>query len=463
MTNNLNVKLEQVSERVIQISDGGPFAVFCVRNEVFRLPYFLDYYRRLGVTSFLAIDNNSSDGTREFLLQQEDVHLFHTSQSYKSGNAGRDWTHYLASTYGTGFWGLTLDVDEFFLFPNCEHSSLHGLTEYLDLYGYEGVFSIFLDFYSDRPLSETHYREGSSPFEVCKFFDSPDAYTCYEREIFPHFEIKGGPRRRIFWPGSSSREGPSMRKLVLVKWRKGFSYSHSTHSCTPIKLADISGVVAHFKFLSHFKDYARDEVLRNARIANSVDWKVYANTLEKVDPIFFDQDISLSFESSQSLLNAQLMRNTSRFQSFLQEKQQQERKLGPSSLTPKSESTSFSLSDRTFENQHSSFRELCSLWPAISAYSQEHTIDARDKQILARFEKDMETAASSVVWRSSYFLRKWASSLGLTDQRSLTEENFYNQSIHARFTFTYKSIWWDVLAPFRIIQKLVRRVRRKSN
>jgi len=89
--------------------------------------------------------------------------------------------------------------------------------------------------------------------------------------------------------------------------------------------------------------------------------------------------------------------------------------------------------------------------------------DAVDTQMLIRFDKDVSMAASSSIWRFSYPMRKLASKLGLTDQRTLTEENFYNQNLHARFTFTYKSIWWDLLGPLRVVEKLVRRIQRKSN
>ena len=48
------------------------FAV-TVRNEIVRLPYFLDYYRRLGAGHFLVVDNGSDDGTHEYLADQPDV------------------------------------------------------------------------------------------------------------------------------------------------------------------------------------------------------------------------------------------------------------------------------------------------------------------------------------------------------------------------------------------------------
>ena len=46
-----------------------------LRNERIRLPYFLRYYRNLGVNHFLIVDNDSDDGSREYLQAQPDVSL----------------------------------------------------------------------------------------------------------------------------------------------------------------------------------------------------------------------------------------------------------------------------------------------------------------------------------------------------------------------------------------------------
>lgn len=368
-------------------------------------------------------------------------------------NAGRDWTYEIAHKYCKGSWCLTLDVDEFLVYPNIETLTLKGLTAYLDARNYEGVFSIFLDFYSNSPLSATEYKLGQSPFEVCTYYDPPSNYYCYEREIFPHIEIKGGPRQRKFWPGADKKVGPSMRKLVLIKWGENFQYTHSTHSCVPIRLADITGAVAHFKFLSHFAEYAKSEVKRNARIANSIDWKVYSSVLDKEDVCFYQTDQSKLYQTSSSLLDDKMISTSSSFEQFCRHHLsaiQENRTRGVNS--PKGPTENLTTLDHTL-----------SLWPAISHFSDQTNAADIDRTIVKRFEKDLESAANSYIWRMSYPLRKFASKLGMTDQRSLTEENFYNQNIHARFVFTYKSIWWDLLGPFRVITKVARRLRRRSN
>ena len=71
-----------------------------MRNEIIRLPYFLEYYRKLGVAHFLIVDNDSDDGTGEYLADQPDVSLWHTTHSYKLSRFGVDWLTWLQIKIG---------------------------------------------------------------------------------------------------------------------------------------------------------------------------------------------------------------------------------------------------------------------------------------------------------------------------------------------------------------------------
>src|SRR5579875_3868884 len=116
--------------------------VACLRNELLRLPYFLEYYRRLGVDRFLLVDNNSDDGTREYLADQPDVEYFHTDAGFLGSANGRMWLQELAETYATGRWVLVADVDELFVYPGVELFGIRDFCRYLDEHGYESVFAV---------------------------------------------------------------------------------------------------------------------------------------------------------------------------------------------------------------------------------------------------------------------------------------------------------------------------------
>ena len=62
--------------------------------------------------------------------------------------------------HGREHWCLSIDADECLVYPDCETVSLPRLCEYLDRVQADGMFSIMLDMYSDRPIADTHYERG---------------------------------------------------------------------------------------------------------------------------------------------------------------------------------------------------------------------------------------------------------------------------------------------------------------
>ena len=70
--------LSRVADRTDQIREDDILMFCTLRNEKVRLPYFLEYYREMGVNHFLFVDNDSTDGTMDYLAEQPDVSVWHT-------------------------------------------------------------------------------------------------------------------------------------------------------------------------------------------------------------------------------------------------------------------------------------------------------------------------------------------------------------------------------------------------
>lgn len=288
----------------IDLSDKKLIAIFTAHNEAERIPFFLAYYRMMGVQHFLAIDNNSTDNSKELLLEQPDVSYFFTPASYVESKAGRLWTSELANHYCEGKWCLTLDLDEQLVFPGCELLTLGDLTDYLDDQACDGIFCVFLDMYPPGPLSEAIYEPGQPFLEVCDHFEVK-SYKLRRPRHFPHVQVFGGPRQRIFWEGGKKGNGPSMRKMPLVKWRKGFAYIFSTHSATPVRLANVTGALLHFKFFSSFKSFAERELARGDRVQKE-HYENYARLAREQDIVFRTAN-SIKYETSNTLVQHGVM------------------------------------------------------------------------------------------------------------------------------------------------------------
>ena len=165
-------QLKALQVRSKALSQNTILAFTTLRNERVRLPYFLSYYRDLGVEHFLMVDNGSSDGSREYLLEQDDVSLWYTEASYRQARFGADWLGWLQMRYGHGRWCLTVDTDEFLIYPFCDTRPLSALTDWMNASGLTALSAMLLDLYPKGPLVEHPYGEGQNPFEIACWFDS---------------------------------------------------------------------------------------------------------------------------------------------------------------------------------------------------------------------------------------------------------------------------------------------------
>jgi glycosyltransferase involved in cell wall biosynthesis len=146
-------RLTKLDGRPTPLASDEIIALTCVRNEVLRLPSFLEHHRKLGIGRFFVVDNGSEDGTTELLLAQPDVHIFATEESYAASSCGTAWINDLASRFGVGHWVLTVDADELFVYPDYERADLHVLTTFLDQAGSESMVGLLLDMYSAADLT----------------------------------------------------------------------------------------------------------------------------------------------------------------------------------------------------------------------------------------------------------------------------------------------------------------------
>ena len=253
-----------------------------MRNERVRLPYFLAYYRRLGINHFLVVDNASDDGTREYLAEQPDVSVWTTSAGYKQSRFGMDWMMHLLRRHGHGRWCLTVDVDEFFVYPFCETRPLRALTDWLDSADCRSFPAMILDMYPKGAMHKQPYREGQNPFEIAQYFDSGN-YTIKRNPLYRNLWIQGGPRARLYF-ATVPKKSPAMNKTPLVKWDRSFAYVSSTHMMLPRKLnltyedkggERLSGCLLHAKFLDTFALKAQEELQRGQHYAQSHEYLAY--------------------------------------------------------------------------------------------------------------------------------------------------------------------------------------------
>ena len=165
-------QLRVLADRTDQIRASDILLFSTLRNEQIRLPYFFDYYRKLGVNHFLMVDNASQDGGDDWLIDQPDVSLWQTSASYRRARFGVDWLNWLQMKYAHGHWALVVDVDEFLVYPHCDTRSLRCLTDWLDASSIRSFGALLLDMYPEGAVQDAKYNEGDNPLELAPYFDA---------------------------------------------------------------------------------------------------------------------------------------------------------------------------------------------------------------------------------------------------------------------------------------------------
>ncbi|WP_242651059.1 glycosyltransferase family 2 protein [Yoonia tamlensis] len=299
-------------DRTQSITPTAILAFTTLRNEMLRLPYFLDYYRKLGVAHFLIVDNGSTDGSVEFLAAQPDVSLWTTAHSYKLSRFGMDWLGWLQWQYGPDHWCLTVDADELLVYPHCDSRDLHALTAHLDKNGQSALGALLLDMYPKGPLTNASYAKGQDPIAALGWFDGA-GYRHRLHPVFGNQWIQGGPRDRMFFRADPDR-APTLNKTPLVKWHWRQVYVTSTHHMLPRRLNHVfdwpaktvmTGALLHTKFLPDIAARSAEEVERKQHFENSVLYVDYYQKLIENPDLWTDG--SMAYKGWQQLVELGLI------------------------------------------------------------------------------------------------------------------------------------------------------------
>lgn len=306
--------LSVVADRTAQIQNTDVLAVLVQRNEATRLPYFLDYYRQLGVGHFLAVDNGSDDGSDSFLADQPDASLWQTHASYHNSRFGLDWMTWLQIRYAHGHWCLMVDVDELLRFPGQQAGGLPGLTARLDRHGRRAYGALMLDLFPKGPLDQHSYSKGQDPLEVLNWFD-PGPYRATRQYPMGNLWVQGGIRERVFFADNPTRS-PTLNKLPLIKWDRRYAYVNSTHSLLPPGLNGLydgpggqspAGTLLHTKFLPEIVSKSGIEKERAQHFHTPSDFDHYYDHLTGAPDLWHDR--ALRYEGEEQLIALGLMRD----------------------------------------------------------------------------------------------------------------------------------------------------------
>jgi hypothetical protein len=254
-----------------------------IRNGSAWLPSFIDHYRALGARHIVLLDNDSTDDTIEIATARPDVSVFRTALSFARYRVVlKRW---LVHTFGRGGWSLVADADELFDYPASDRLDLRGFLTYLNRRGFTAVVGQMLDMFPGEPLAEVQGRTGEDLRVRYPFYDI-SAITrttgkywlrMNQRSTDSLYMHDGGIRASAFgWQWSN------LTKLPVMRYGTGLSvFPYDEHFVTGARLADVSGVLLHYKFTGASFEQVREEKQREQHYGKATIYKRYDEVLTK--------------------------------------------------------------------------------------------------------------------------------------------------------------------------------------
>lgn len=275
----------------------GADAIVCfsvIRDEVLLLPYFIDYYKKLGVTHFVFVDNGSIDRSSSYILSREDISLclYYTEEAYSENRFGLTWINSLLRTDFKNNWCLVVDVDEYIIPRN--NTGLLDLKQSMESGGYNVCQVFMVDFYPGVESTVFSY----DPFEHSCYYDRAEDYKYYFLSMGPEGStiIKGGSRQRIFNNCAADNESCCLNKKsffinnmydshfleVGMHWflpndfEDWDTYSNWEQSLSTLKFYPELQCMAHFKFVKpDLREFFKLRLDRNQDWGDSTEYKSY--------------------------------------------------------------------------------------------------------------------------------------------------------------------------------------------
>jgi hypothetical protein len=264
------------------------FLLAVLRDENILIEYFIKYYKKIGITNFIFVDNGSVDGSFEYLKNlDENIMLFSTNKSYKDADYGVKWINTLLQLYCKNHWCLVVDIDELLYINN-----INSLIDEMKCNNANVCDMFLLDMYSK---TVTNYKRGEDFIMHCNYFDKfSNYYINNNKNLF------GGVRNRLlnmqccitkrsfFYNFGTIKLGPGYHNINIIE-----------NNSKMIKKYKRKEYLLHFKFIK--PDY---HLFIEKRIKNNEDWNNSSEykMLKKVNlSQIYDKEFSVELTNKSQL------------------------------------------------------------------------------------------------------------------------------------------------------------------
>jgi hypothetical protein len=219
------------------------------------LPWFLAYYRKIGVAQFVFLDLSKTSDLAAYLADAADVAIWQIRNKLRVSDALHA-LNYLRHRYARDGWCLSVEPYDLFVFPRSETRHLQDLVDFMTYERQDHLFAMIVDAYGEKPARQIAVGETFSPLEHLPFFDRVGYETTLSEKKKTAI-IQGGVQRRLLF-ADQPMNAPLLNCAPLVKMKRDYYYTSATRQMVPGHLnqahsewhTSISACILRFAMLS---------------------------------------------------------------------------------------------------------------------------------------------------------------------------------------------------------------------
>lgn len=266
-----------------------PTVIVVVKDELNRMKLFMDHYRMLGVRQFIVVDNNSTDGTREYVAKQPGTRVYLVEEVFQTQKK-QAWIEKVLALTGYNQWYIVVDSDELIDYVGSEMHTVDELIQLKTKMGKTRLQGYMVDMYSKHPLFT----------QKCNYHEIPKVFCLFDRNSYTEEKtnkVMGGPRSRLF----GIKIALSKQSIFYFKPEMLYANSHYLYLPDSESYEDNCFVVKHYKFLEQDRPVYEDHVRKGNYYNNSQKYKVIMRHIGEAKDVTYVYEQSVVYETSESL------------------------------------------------------------------------------------------------------------------------------------------------------------------
>jgi len=367
---------------------------------------FIEHYFSLGVKHIVFMDNDSSDDTVSAICRYGNVTVLRTNLHYEHELLMKQ---YLIARFGkSGRWCLYVDIDELFDYPYSEVVSLDSLLGYLKSKSYTAVMAHMLDMFPEKALSGRAGNPDEPLKEVHRFYDISNITrrsltakprilshynTTYESHTMEMF--RDGIRQTIFGPSVMLTKHP-----LLFLDGELEAYDGSSRWVYNAKVADLTGVLFHYKFLDgYFQALSTRNVREKQYRHQTGKYEMYLAGMKKSPSLQIKQDSAREIKGVNDLLEDQFLVISEDYVSWVNDQEEKNVLLQASQgekQEPAASSLAFSQQQRVRVLKRQQHAQQCR---QVQQLIELQTAKQRAERRARKLEQQLENMQASWSWK----------------------------------------------------------------